>query len=186
MKLSLGVLVLMLPLLAQAAGGGGHDDHIPKAVIYQVINVLILAGGIFYFTKDAIVDFFAGRKSAYLEAAKKSAMAREQAEKAFEDIKGRLADLDNTRDAVLMNAKNQAEELKKQMAKDAEEVSLRIRQEAELTARLEVEKAQKELRTQLLRDSLEAARNVLTKDIGAPDQSKLQNEFINNVEVVSR
>lgn len=185
MKISLGVLFLMLPLLAQAAGGG-HDNHVPKAVIYQVINVLILAGGIFYFTKDAIVEFFAGRKTAYLEAAKKSAQAREQAERAFEDIKGRLSNLDQTRETVLMNAKNQAEDLKKQLAKDAEEVSLRIRQEAELTAKLEVERAQKELRTQLLRDSLEAARNVLTKDIGAPDQSKLQNEFINNVEVVSR
>jgi F-type H+-transporting ATPase subunit b len=73
--------------------------------------------------------------------------------------------------------------LKNQIIDEANQVSKRIKDEAELTARLETQRAQKELRHQLLNDSVEAARIVLTKDIGANDQQKLQNEFINHIEV---
>ena len=69
--------------------------------MFQAINLTILFAAIIYFTKDAIVSFFAGRKAAYLEAAQKSAFAREQAEKEFVDIKNKLANLDQTREENL-------------------------------------------------------------------------------------
>lgn len=189
MKLVVNLLIILAPALVFASGaehghGGEHAIEIPKAVIYQAINIAILIGGLIYFTKDGIVSFFAGRKAAYLEAAQKSAFAREQAEKEFVDIKNKLANLDSTRQEQLAKAKTHAEELKKQITDEAEQVSKRIREEAELTTKLEVQRAQKELRHQLLNDSVEAARIVLTKDIGANDQQKLQKEFINHIEVV--
>ncbi|MEN0058911.1 MAG: ATP synthase F0 subunit B, partial [Bdellovibrio sp.] len=143
----------------------------------------ILVGGLVYFTKDAVIQFFSGRKAQYLEAAQKSAFAREQAEKEFVDIKHKLSTLEATREESLRKAQQHSDELKKQIMDEAAEVSKRIREDAELTAKLEVQRAQKELRQQLLQDSLEAARIVLTKDIGASDQQKLQKDFINNVGV---
>ncbi|WII73030.1 ATP synthase F0 subunit B [Bdellovibrio sp. 22V] len=183
MKLLLNLFIILAPALAMAAGGGHGDGHIPKAVMYQAINVAILVAGLIYFTKDGIVSFFAGRKAAYLEAAEKSAFAREQAEKEFVDIKHKLATLDATREESLRKAQLHAEDMKKQIMTEAEDVTKRIRQDAELTAKLEVQRAQNELRAQLLKDSLEAARNVLTKDLGSSDQQKLQKDFINNVGV---
>lgn len=188
MKVIVNLLILLAPALALAAehGGGHHDIEVPKTVIYQVINVVILVGGLIYFTKDGIVAFFAGRKTAYLEAAQKSAFAREQAEKEFVDIKNKIANLDNTRQEQLKKAKDHAEDLKKQITEEAAQVSKRIKEEAELTAKLEVQRAQRDLRSQLLNDSVEAARIVLTKDIGSSDQQKLQKEFINHIEVTNR
>ncbi|WP_413559190.1 ATP synthase F0 subunit B [Bdellovibrio sp. HCB209] len=187
MKVLVNLLIMLAPAIVFAAsaehGGEHHAVEIPSAVIYQAINVAVLIGGLIYFTKDAIVSFFGGRKSAYLEAAQKSAFAREQAEREFVDIKNKLANLENTRQEQLAKAQAHANDLKNQIVEEANQVSKRIKDEAELTAKLETQRAQKELRHQLLTDSVEAARIVLTKDIGASDQQKLQNEFINHIEV---
>lgn len=189
MKLLLNIMILLTPAVLLAAGGehgAGHDNAIPKVVIYQFINIVILVGGLIYFTKDGIIQFFSGRKAVYLEAAQKSAFAREQAEKEFVDLKNKIANIDATRADALKKAQEHAEDVRKQILAESQDVSKRIREEAELTAKLEIQRAQKELREQLLKDSLSAARTVLTKDLGANDQQKLQNEFINNIEVVSR
>ncbi|WP_413576389.1 ATP synthase F0 subunit B [Bdellovibrio sp. HCB290] len=187
MKVLVNLLIILAPAIVFASGAESGDGHhaieIPKVTIYQAINVIILIAGIIYFTKDSIVAFFGGRKSAYLEAAQKSAFAREQAEREFVDIKNKLANLNSTRQEQLAKAQAHATDLKNQIIDEANQVSKRIKDEAELTAKLETQRAQKELRTQLLADSVEAARIVLTKDIGASDQQKLQNEFINHIEV---
>ena len=185
MKVLVNLLILLAPAIVFASGAEHGGDHhaieIPKAVIFQAINVAILIAGLIYFTKDGIVSFFGGRKAAYLEAAQKSAFAREQAEREFVDIKAKLANLDNTRAEQIAKAKAHANELKNQIVEEASQVSKRIKEEAELTVKLEVQRAQKELRDQLLTDSVDAARIVLTKDIGAADQQKLQKEFINHI-----
>lgn len=182
MKLLLNLFIILAPAAALAAGG--HDgEGVPKAVVYQLINVTILIVGLVYFTKDHIVQFFAGRKAAYLEAAQKSAFAREQAEREFVDIKEKLTTLEATRGDSLRKAQAHADDLKKQIVDEAQTVTKRIRDEAQLTANLEVQRAQKELREQLLKDSVEAARVVLTKDLSSSDQQKLQKDFINNVGV---
>lgn len=183
MKLLLNLFIIMAPAIVFASAEGGHHEGVPKSVLYQFINISILIVGLVYFTKDAIIQFFAGRKTAYLEAAQKSAFAREQAEKEFVDIKHRLQTLETTRHESLHKATAHSDDLRKQILDEANLVSKRIREEAELTAKLEIQRAHKELRTQLLKDSMEAARVVLTKDLGSSDQQKLQNDFINNVGV---
>jgi F-type H+-transporting ATPase subunit b len=187
MKLILNLLVFILPTLVFASnpehGSGHHPIEVPTSVIYQAINVALLIFALIYFTKAEIVSFFAGRKTAYLQAAQKAAFAREQAEKEFEELKNKIAQLDKTREEQLNKAKAHAEDLKRQIVDEADLVSKRIRSEAEITAKLEIQRAQNELRHQLLSDSMTAAHNVLSKDIGAGDQQKLQNEFIKNIEV---
>ncbi|MGZ3773780.1 MAG: F0F1 ATP synthase subunit B family protein [Pseudobdellovibrionaceae bacterium] len=183
MKFLLNLFIILAPAIVFASTEGAHHEGVPKSVFYQFVNISILVVGLVYFTKDAIAQFFAGRKTAYLEAAQKSAFAREQAEKEFVDIKHKLDNLESTRHESINKASAHSEDLKKQILDEANQVSKRIREEAELTARLEIQRAQKELRVQLLKDSVEAARVVLTKDLGSSDQQKLQNDFINNVGV---
>ena len=173
---------ILLPQLAHAAGGH-HGDGVPTTVIYQAINLAILFGGIIYFTKDSAVQFFKARHGAYLDAAEKSAAARKEAEKNLADVKSRLDHVLSTKDQAILKAQQQAEELKANLAAEAEAAVKRIRSEAELTAKLEIQRARKELQEKLVKDSIDAARVVLTKDIGGADHAKLQGEFVKNVEV---
>ncbi len=184
MKKAIALLIALVPALALAAGGEGHQSEgIPSAVIYQFINVAILITGIVYFTKDSIVEAFNARKSAYVAAAEKSALAREQAEKQFNEIKGKLEQLTKNEADSIAKAKQHAEEIKQQILTEAKEVSARIRDEAQLTVQLETKRAQKELREQLLKDSVEAAKMVLSKDIAGGDHQKLQGDFVKGIEV---
>lgn len=186
MKLFINLMIILTPALVLAADNGHGEAHaaeVPKVVLYQLINIVILMAGLVYFTKDKIVSFFAERKAAYAAAAEKSAFAREQAEREFVDIKTKLSQLETTRAESLRKAQVHAAELKKQVTDEASAVSKRISEDAHLTAKLEIERAQRDLRTQLLKDSVDAARLVLTKDIGAADQAKLQKDFINHVGV---
>jgi F-type H+-transporting ATPase subunit b len=187
MKLILNLFVFILPTLVFASspehGSGHHPIEVPTSVIYQAINLGILIFILIYFTKSEVVNFFVGRKTAYLQAAQKAAFAREHAEREFEELKNKIAQLDKTRQEQLNKAKAHADDLKMQIVEEADQVSKRIQSEAEITAKLEIQRAQNELRNQLLSDSINAAHNVLSKDIGAGDQQKLQNEFIKNIEV---
>jgi len=188
MKLFTTLLIILLPALALAAQSESTAavEHVPHVVYYQILNLGILIAGLVYFTKDMIVQFFAGRKSAYLEAAQKSAFAREAAEREFVDVQNKLQQLEKNHEQSLHKAHIHAEELKKQILAEGVDVSRRVREEAHLTAQLEVQRARRDLREQLLTDSVTAARMILTKDIAAADQQKLQNEFIKNIEVAPR
>jgi F-type H+-transporting ATPase subunit b len=187
MKRFIPALIVLLPVLAFAAEHGGeaaHEGGVPKVVLYQAINIIILIAGLVYYTKDATIQFFKDRRATYVTAAHKSAVAREEAEKQFRDIKHKIDQLDLTEADSLAKARAHAEEIKQQLLAEAKEVSTRIREEAQLTVQLETKKAQRELREQLLKDSMEAARAVLAKDIGGNDHQKLQGDFVKSIEVL--
>jgi F-type H+-transporting ATPase subunit b len=183
--------VFLLVLGASCAyAASGHDEHggeihVPKVVLYQAINVVLLFGGLIYFLKATVVKFYADRKAAYLAAAQKSQAAREEAEKQFVDIKHKLSQLESTTDESISRARAEAADMKHSLVKEAQEAAARIKHEAEQTAKLEVQKAQTHLREQLLKDSIAAAKAVLSKDIGSADHQKLQSEFVNKVQAVN-
>jgi len=188
MKKGLAFLLVLGASCAFAAGGHGEhggEVHVPKTVLYQAINVAILFGGLYYFLKGAIVKVYADRKAAYLAAAQKSQSAREEAEKQFADIKQKLTQLEASKEESLERAKAEAAEMKHALLKEAQETASRIKHEAEMTAKIEVQKAQAQLREQLLKDAVDTAKTVLSKDIGSADHQKLQSEFVNKVQAVN-
>lgn len=170
-----------------ASGHGEHggEVHVPKTVLYQAINVVILFVGLYYFLRVPVAKFYSDRKGNYLAAAKKSQAAREEAEKQFVDIKHKLTQLEATTDESISRAKAEAVDMKHALIKEAQEAAVRIKNEAEQTAKIEILKAQTHLREQLLKDSIEAAKTVLSKDIGSADHQKLQSEFVNKVQAVN-
>jgi F-type H+-transporting ATPase subunit b len=188
MKKWIPFLLLLGANAALAASGEHHESgpvEVPKAVLYQLINVLILFGGLFYFLKGHVVKFYKDRKAHYMVAAERSKAAREKAEQDFLDIKHKLQQLEATADESYDRAQAEAKNMRQQMIKDGEEMAARIKNEAQQTAKIEIQKAQQHLREQLLNDAIKAAKSALTSDIAAADHQKLQGEFVNNVQAVN-
>lgn len=187
MKSILVLISLILPAICLAAGGehgGGHGHLGPsRTEIYQLINVVILLGGVIYFVKDQAIEFFKNRRTDYLAAAEKSASARRQAEADFAEIKNKIDKIDATRAEMIAKAQAHAADVKKQIIEESEAVAKRIKDDAELAARVESQKAERDLRQQLIKDSITAARSVLSKDISAGDHQKLQGDFVRGVGV---
>lgn len=188
MKKWIPFLLLLGANAALAAGGEHHESgpvEVPRAVLYQLINVVILFAGLTYFLKATIVKFYKDRKAHYMVAAEKSKAAREKAEQEYLDIKHKLQQLEATADDSYNKAQIDAQNLRQQMIKDGEEMAARIKNEAQQTAKIEIQKAQQHLREQLLADAVKAAKSALTSDIAAADHQKLQGDFANNVQAVN-
>ncbi|GIL17174.1 MAG: hypothetical protein BroJett040_09250 [Oligoflexia bacterium] len=183
--------LLLLAALAQAsdaAHGGGHglDAHAIKTIIYQIINVSIMIGGLFYIMKKPVKDFFKGRREAYLHAAGRAQAARAKAEEEHLDIKVKLTKLESTADESISRAKAEAADLRSSIMAEAEELSKRIRKEAEAAAQLEIEKAKTHLREDMIREAAKLAAHNMQSSVTSEDHKRLQSEFINNIQAVQQ
>lgn len=175
---------------AYAASGHGEVHHegpveIPRQVMFQAINVIVLFLGLFFVLKASVIKFYKDRQATYMAAAEKSKLAREQAEQQYLEIKHKIDQLEGTVDETMSRARAEASDMKKALISDANEMAERIQRQAKETAKIEIQKAQTHLREQLLKDSIEAAKMVLTKDIGSADHQKLQTDFVNRVQAVN-
>lgn len=178
-------LLLAQTLMAAEGHGGEHSNEIPGVVLWQVINLAILFGALYYYTKDKIVETFKQRQLSYLSSAEKSQKTRAEAERNLADITDRLKKLRANSGEAIARAQAESADLKKKMQQDSQQIIQRIKNEAEITVQAETQKAIRELRNIAARDALESAREVLSKDIGAGDHQSLQGQFSEKVEAVT-
>jgi len=175
-----------------AAGGEGHAvDHghgpveIPwNHILIQVANL----GGLLIFLawvlRKTVSQYFSERRQVYLDLVQKADAAKLQAEQSRRDIASRLENLEATTKQSLQQAKAEATELRSRIVNEAKELAEKLREESDRSAKLEVEKAKNELRTEMLAKAVEAARAALKEKVGGPEQKKLQSEFVEKIQVV--
>jgi F-type H+-transporting ATPase subunit b len=178
-------LLLLAGTHAALAASGGHGEIPTATILWQAFNLVVVAGILYFATGKLIVSVFAQRQASFMASAKKADEARAEAEKQYSDIKSRLERLNQTRDENLSRAAAEAADVRKQLIHEAKDQAKRIRQEAEVTATIETQRAQRELQEKFVRDTINLARQVLAKDIGSADHNKLQNDFAKNIEAVS-
>jgi F0F1-type ATP synthase membrane subunit b/b' len=187
------ILPLVLFAFAASANEGGHgehsaglDEHTIKTIIYQAINVCALVAGLIYFLKVPVQKFFTEKKAEYVAAANRAQQARKLAEEEHLQIQIRLNKLESTADESVSRAKAEAAEMKNQLIHEASAISKRIREEAILAAKLEVEKAKHQLRDELIKEAFIQAKENLESKVSLEDHTRLQGEFINNIQAAQR
>lgn len=185
--------ILAIPFVALATEGhgaeGSHaglDGATVKTIIYQFINIGLLIGGLIYFLRKSVKEFFASKKSAFIAEAEKAQSARLAAEQEHMQIQVRLNKLESTADESLSRARAEAAEMRNQMIAEAQALSKRIREEAHLSAQLEIERAKNHLREQMIKEAVESSRQQMNTKVSVDDHKRLQGEFINNIQAVPR
>lgn len=179
-------LLLLAGSAALAAGGGhGHGGGIPtQTIIYQTINVVILVAGLIYFLRKPVRAYFTEKRATFLAEAAKSQAAKEAAEREHQDIKNRLAKLESSKEESISRAKAEAADLRNQLLADAQTLSKRIQEEAKNAAANEVDRAKRQLREELLKEAMLAAKKDLEGQVSSSDQQRLQDQFISNIKTV--
>jgi F-type H+-transporting ATPase subunit b len=183
------VLITSILLLAQLAfanehGGAHHAEGVPMSIVYHAINIVILFGGMVYFLKKPLAQAYSERRQQFVAAASKAKLAREQAEKENQDIKNRLSKLEANVSENISRARAEAVDLKKQIVAEAESTAKRIRDEVKKTVDMELLRAENELRQKMIQESVKAARTALSDKVGAGEQTRLQDEFVDKIQVV--
>lgn len=172
------------------ATGGEHSagltDATLKTIIYQAINVGAIVLAMVYFLRATVKQYFVTKKAVYTAAAEKSQIARKAAEDEHLEIKIQLSKLESTADESISRAKAEAVEMKTQLLSEAKAISKRIREEATITAQLEIEKAKNHLREELIKESFLMAEKQMTSKVSSDDHARLQGEFINNIQAAQR
>lgn len=184
------LIVILITLLLSAlafANEAEHAEGIPvKLVTYQAINVGIIVIGLIYFLRGPLREHFKQRRAAFLSAANKAEEALLAAEKEKSHIQLKLTDLESNTKESLSKARVEAEDMRASLIKEAELISKRIREEAESAAKLEIQKAKNQLRNELINESIRLARTQLSGKVSSEDHERLQNNFVEQIQVVQK
>jgi F-type H+-transporting ATPase subunit b len=180
------LVFLSASVAAASSGGEGgsiHSTGVPSVVFYQLINVLILFGGIYWKLRHQVVSFFNEKRKKYLEEQEKAQKALIAAEHEHHEVKTRLDKLKNNRLDTISKAKADANDLHRQILADAGAMAKKLENEAELAAKIELQRAKNELRETLLKEAFELSHRDIAVKTTTDDQKRLQREFISKVEV---
>ena len=191
MKVFAVAVVLGLPMVlashfGQAAGDAHEGGGLPTMFWLQVVNFTIYLGAIIFFARGPLREMFKGRYDGFFSAVKRAEAAKAEAEMKRKEIQDRLAKLEATRDESIQKARSDAAALRNQIVEEAKSLSAKLKADAERTAQLEVERAKYELREELLAQSVQMSKRILTDKMRDQDQKRLQSEFVDKIQVVSQ
>lgn len=180
-KAFLTALLLISSTLVFAAGGGGHhDEHIPLDKIgWQAANLGFLLVVIFFAIRKSVVQTFVNRRAQYLEQSEKTQSALKEAEKALVNVKDKLANLESGEKKSVERAHHEANLLKTNIIKDAEQSAEKLKKDVEMLIAAEVIKAKTQINESILSFALDGSKKSITT--GASDSSKQEAAFINQI-----
>lgn len=166
---------------AFAAGGEGVPWDM---ILKQTISFLIVVGLLYALLGKHVVTLFRERAESFEKLLNAAKQAREDAEAQREEILQRLQKLESTAQSSIESARAEAEQLKLKIRSEAEYVSKQIRDEAQRTAAREIDRAKQELKQEALQLAMAQTRESLRTNVAEPDQKRLQNEFVDKIQVV--
>ncbi len=166
MKKIIFLLTLLCATMAFASGGehgsANGAEEIPFAQIgWQAANLGILLVALFFFMKDSVIESFVNRQKEYQDRAEKTKSALRGAEAALMGIKAKLAQLEAGETASVAKAKLEADELKAATLKEAAVGAEKIKNDATLTIKNELNKAKAEINNQILNQAVAVAKKTL-------------------------
>jgi F-type H+-transporting ATPase subunit b len=179
--------ILIASVLASAHEAGGEPNlgpHELSTLKAQIFNVVLMFAGLVYFVRKPIKAFFAEKRTVFLEVAQKAQAAKEDAIRGRMEIEVRLSKLQSTTEESISRARAEAAELKNQLILEAQALSLRMRAEAQATAKHELERAKQNLRIQMISGAKQMAQAELEKKLTPEDQKRLEGEFITGLQEV--
>lgn len=177
-------LLLILATNAAFAAGGGHDEGIPFVVVYQAINVLLLAALLYGLTRKKVRSYFTSRLETHEQAKKNAQRAFTEAQERHAEVSKKLETLHADEKSTIEKAQADAMLLKSKLIHEAEDLATHIVSDAKKTASYEYEKAKQELRNEAFDQALRLAKTDIEKNLTDKDQKNLQRQFVENIGTV--
>jgi len=177
------LLVLLLAGAAFASGDGGHADSgvLLKDFLYRVLNFGLVVAILVYFLRKPLKKGLAGRSEEIEKALAEAKQAKEEAEAKFAEYDRKL-DQATEEIAEISDAIRREGELEKQkIIENAKQMAVKIEQDAEKAAALEIAKARRELQQEAASLAVEMAETILKKNFTKDDDTRLVDEYMQKV-----
>lgn len=172
---------LLSPTAALAAGGEGETS----LFFYRVLNVVLLAAVLYVVGRKPIQAFFRDRRERIEGEVETAARLRQEAEERHLRLQRQLSELETDLDRIRRTARERAQNERDRILSDAQASAERIRADARIAIEQELRRARAELRQEASDLSVEIASGLLRDQVTESDQTRLLDEFIDEIEGAS-
>lgn len=166
-------------LITNASEGGQVFNW--RYVFEHAVNLVLLLGVLVYFLKDSVRNFLVARKgsiSSEIDHAQKTITeAKEKYEEYAEKLKGIEAEINNIKDSLIKQGEAEREEIVRQ----ANTASENIKKEAQETIQFEIDRARREVQSEVVGIALTIAEKVIKENLNESDKQRFVEDFTNNL-----
>ena len=180
-----GLIVAMAgsAALASSGGEGGHGEgqhavHFGKAMVFQIINFILLVCLLVWVYRKNAAGAFEKRSLEIKTAMEEAAEAKKAAEDKYLEYQARISQLDEEIERILELSRQDAEKERASIVEEAKKQSEKIVQQGELTAKHEVVLAKQELRREAAELAARMAADAIKQAATPEDQRKWVQDYI--------
>lgn len=160
-------MFVVFPVLASESGGEGSG-----ILIWKAVNMLVLLGIIYYFGGKHIKRFLEGRRQNVVSMVEEAQKAKEDSIKALQEAKAKLEEANYKLQEGIRIAQETARVERENAIKQANEISERIKKQAQENIAVEIRKAEAKLKKYAAQRALEASYTLI-KDRVNPETTKV-------------
>ena len=163
-----------------ASGGDGEPPRWGDFG-WRVLNFIIFVGILWYFIGGLAVKYFRGRRQGIKETLDTLEDRRRRASEDLAAVEQRIAGLNQEREAILEESRQQAQALKEGIVAEAERQAAQIIAQAKSTAENEGRAVLAEVRAVIADEIVGAAEKVLSARLDSAAHEKLIDKSLNKV-----
>ncbi|MEK7309058.1 MAG: ATP synthase F0 subunit B [Nitrospirota bacterium] len=171
--------------VAFAADGAEHVSSW-KDWFWPVINFAVLVALLVYMLKKFDIKAALKKRTEMIEKSLKEAEeAKQLAQKALDEVRGRLKNTDREMTEIIEATKISGEKEKAALIAEGEKLKNIILRQAKTNIEFELQKARKAIKSEAALAALELAEKQIKEQLGKKEQLTLIDEYIKKIEVKS-
>ena len=178
------LLVGLISGVVFASGDGGHHTEsgvLLKDFLYRVLNFGIVVAILVYFLTKPIKKGLAGRREDIEKSLAEAKQVKEDAEAKFAEYDRKLAQATDEIAEISDAIRREGELEKQKIIENAKAMAVKIEQDAEKAAELEVAKARTQLQREAVQLAVGVAEELLKKNFTKDDDTRLIDEYMQKV-----
>jgi len=177
------LLVLLLSGVVLASGEAHHaaSGVLLKDFLYRLLDFAIMAAILVYFLAKPLKKGLAGRREDIEQSLAEAKRAKEEAEAKFAEYDRKLTQATEEIAEISAAIRREGELEKQKIIENAKQMAIKIEQDAEKAAELEVAKARAELQSEAVKLAVGIAEDLLKKNFTKDDDTRLIDEYMQKV-----
>ncbi len=176
-----GGFVVAFGGVAFAAGGGGGHENDWWDLFLRTLNFVILVAILYKLLNKPIANFFSARQEDIKGKLEELEAKKLEAEKTAAEYKAKMATLEGETEKIIAELVAEGEAEKEKIIEAAGRQAEYLRQQAQLSIQQEIKLARESLQQEVAEMSVQAAEELLRKNMQPEDQSRLVQEFLSRV-----
>jgi len=171
--LTFGIFTLAFTAVALASGAEEGGGSLWKEYMWKIINFLILVVVLVKFGKKPLQDYLKQRTEMIAKTLQEAKEAKEAAQKALQEVEGRLKAKDAEVEAIIAAAKRSGEQERDQIIEDSARLKEQILEQAKTNIDFEVKHAKEVIKAEAVELAMELAEKKLKDKLTKDEQEKL-------------